>query len=52
MHQQLWGHKAEEKLYLWVREENRLYTTALGYVNIHFMMSHFLENIQFNMAII
>jgi hypothetical protein len=29
MHQQLWGYKVEEKLYLGVRERKRLNTTAL-----------------------
>jgi hypothetical protein len=31
MHQQLWGYKVEEKLYLGVREQNTLNTTALTY---------------------
>jgi hypothetical protein len=30
MHQQLWGYKVEEKLYLGVREQKRLNTTALS----------------------
>jgi hypothetical protein len=29
MYQQLWGYKVEEKLYLGVREQERLNTTAL-----------------------
>jgi hypothetical protein len=29
--QQLWGYKVEEKLYLGVREQKRLNTTALQY---------------------
>jgi hypothetical protein len=29
MHQQLWGYKVEEKLYVRVHEQRRLYTTAL-----------------------
>jgi hypothetical protein len=29
MHQQLWGYKVEEKLYVGVREQKRLNTTAL-----------------------
>jgi hypothetical protein len=29
MHQQLWGYKVEEKLYLGVREQKSLNTTAL-----------------------
>jgi hypothetical protein len=29
MYQQLWGHKVEDKLYLGVREQKRLNTTAL-----------------------
>jgi hypothetical protein len=29
MYQQLWGYKFEEKLYLGVREQKRLNTTAL-----------------------
>jgi hypothetical protein len=31
MYQQLWGYKVEEKLYLGVREQKRLNTTALHY---------------------
>jgi hypothetical protein len=31
MHQQLWGYKAEEKLYLGVREQKRLNTTVLDH---------------------
>jgi hypothetical protein len=31
MYQQLWGYKVEEKLYLGVREQKRLNTTALIY---------------------
>jgi hypothetical protein len=31
MNQQLWGYKAEEKIYLWVREQKRLNTTGLWY---------------------
>jgi hypothetical protein len=30
MYQQLWGYKVEEKLYLGVREQKRLNTTALN----------------------
>jgi hypothetical protein len=30
MHQQLWGYKVEEKLYLGVHEQKRLNTTDLG----------------------
>jgi hypothetical protein len=29
MYQQLWGYKVEEKLYMGVREQKRLNTTAL-----------------------
>jgi hypothetical protein len=29
MHQQLWGYKVEEKLYVGIREQKRLNTTAL-----------------------
>jgi hypothetical protein len=29
MHQQLWGYKAEEKLYVGVREQKSLNTTGL-----------------------
>jgi hypothetical protein len=29
MYQQLWGYKVEEKLYLGVREQKRLSTTAI-----------------------
>jgi hypothetical protein len=29
MHQQLWGYKVEEKLYVGVREQKRLNTTGL-----------------------
>jgi hypothetical protein len=31
MYQQLWGYKVEEKLYLGVREQKRLNTTAIDY---------------------
>jgi hypothetical protein len=31
MHQQLWGYKVEEKLYLGVREQKRLNATAIPY---------------------
>jgi hypothetical protein len=34
MHQQLWGYKVEEKLYLGVREQKRLNTTGLGYQSL------------------
>jgi hypothetical protein len=34
MYQQLWGYKVEEKLYLGVREQKRLNTTALDHVNV------------------
>jgi hypothetical protein len=30
MHQQLWGHKVEEKLYVGVREQKRLNTAGLS----------------------
>jgi hypothetical protein len=32
MHQQLWGYKVEEKLYLGVHEQTRLNTTAIAHV--------------------
>jgi hypothetical protein len=32
MYQQLWGYKVEEKLYLGVREQKRLNTTALHHI--------------------
>jgi hypothetical protein len=32
MYQQLWGYRVEEKLYLGVREQKRLNTTALKYL--------------------
>jgi hypothetical protein len=35
MYQQLWGYKVEEKLYLGVREQKRLNTTALKYSHGH-----------------
>jgi hypothetical protein len=31
MHQQLWRYKVEEKLYVGVREQNRLNTAGLGH---------------------
>jgi hypothetical protein len=31
MHQQLWGYKVEEKLYVGVREQKRLNITGLEY---------------------
>jgi hypothetical protein len=33
MYQQLWEYKVEEKLYLGVREQKRLNTTALEYAH-------------------
>jgi hypothetical protein len=33
MHQQLWGYKVEEKLYVGVREQKRLNTTALEHMH-------------------
>jgi hypothetical protein len=33
MHEQLWGYKVEDKLYLGVRENKRLNTAGLGYLN-------------------
>jgi hypothetical protein len=37
MHQQLWGYKIEEKLYLGVREQNRLNTSALDHCFPNFL---------------
>jgi hypothetical protein len=34
MYQQLWGYKVEDKLYLGIREQKRLNTTALGYPTV------------------
>jgi hypothetical protein len=34
MYQQLWGYKVEEKLYLGVREQKRLNTTALEHSHL------------------
>jgi hypothetical protein len=34
MHQQLWGYNVEEKLYLGVREQKRLNTTAVYYMTL------------------
>jgi hypothetical protein len=36
MHQQLWGYKVEEKLYVGVREQKRLNTAGLYNANIYF----------------
>jgi hypothetical protein len=33
MHQQLWGYKVEESLYVGVREQNRLNTAELRYTD-------------------
>jgi hypothetical protein len=33
IHQQLWGYKVEENLYLGVREQKRLNTTALDHIH-------------------
>jgi hypothetical protein len=35
MYQQLWGYKVEEKLYLGVREQKRLNTTAIEYTYLY-----------------
>jgi hypothetical protein len=40
MYQQLWGYKVEEKLYLGVREQKRLNTTAIANVG---QMFRYLE---------
>jgi hypothetical protein len=37
MHQQLWGCKVEEKLNLGVREQKRLNTTDIEYLNSVFL---------------
>jgi hypothetical protein len=34
MHQQLWGYKVEEKLYVGVREQKRLDTTGIMFIDI------------------
>jgi hypothetical protein len=38
MYQQLWGYKAEEKLYLGVREQKRLNTTGLDSSAAHLLL--------------
>jgi hypothetical protein len=47
MHQQLWVYKVEEKLYLRVREQKRLNTTGLYYIESDGMTmdEHELERI-------
>jgi hypothetical protein len=40
MHQQLWGYKVEEKLYLGVWEQKRLNTTALDHFKLWEVYSH------------
>jgi hypothetical protein len=40
MYQQLWGYKVEEKLYLGVRKQKRLNTTALEQQQA---ISHFIK---------
>jgi hypothetical protein len=39
MHQQLWGYKVEDKLYVGVREQKRLNTTALQH-HLHPQSEH------------
>jgi hypothetical protein len=34
MHQQLWGYRVEDKLYMGVREQKRLNTTGLNGLNL------------------
>ena len=36
MHQQLWGYKVEEKIYLGVRERKRLNMTGLNHIDDRF----------------
>jgi hypothetical protein len=45
MHQQLWGYKVEEKLYVGVREQKRLNTAGLRElgVGVNFQDACFLE---------
>jgi hypothetical protein len=38
MHQQLWGYKVEEKLYLGVREQKRLGTTVVEHQLVGFFI--------------
>jgi hypothetical protein len=45
MHQQLWGYKVEEKLYLGVREQKRLNTTDLDYIASNGRMIDGLDSI-------
>jgi hypothetical protein len=37
MHQQLWGYKVEEKLYVGVCKQKRLNTTGVNKSTIHFI---------------
>jgi hypothetical protein len=56
MYQQLWGYKVEEKLYLGVREQKRLNTTALKHCsrfrNIHWLPKGSDESYNYGFAII
>jgi hypothetical protein len=45
MHQQLWGYKVEEKLYVGVREQKRLNTTGLRLHQYTAYVSHVLEHV-------
>jgi hypothetical protein len=42
MHQQLWGYKVEEKLYVGVREQKSLNTTELVYSQL---LSQYLQTL-------
>jgi hypothetical protein len=41
MHQQLWGYKVEEKLYVGVREQKRLNTIALELIHHRRIQLHY-----------
>jgi hypothetical protein len=48
MYQQLWGYKVEEKLYLDLREQKRLNTTALDHAAIgngHYISQYIIKSI-------
>jgi hypothetical protein len=46
MYQQFWGYKVEEKLYLGVREQKRLNTTALDCAGYRVVTAEFWTEVQ------
>ena len=50
MHQQLWGYKVEEKLYVGVSEQKRLNTTAVGHRRIIVLLIILHRNVRLHIV--